>query len=126
MPQNGYVDWCTANLIAGWAWDSDRPEDRLLIDIFLADAFVCRVSADMYRRDLQDAGIGDGRHGFAYRPLFPIPDVGEKISLFVSGTNCSLRHSTGSSLQTALTPPLPSAIVHPYVPIYGYYVAQEV
>lgn len=48
----------------GFAWDISRPEHRLDIEVLREGEVVARASANTFRRDLYEAGIGDGRHAF--------------------------------------------------------------
>jgi hypothetical protein len=64
--RRGYLDEASRTLIRGWAWDANRPHDRLALEIFDNGVALARVAADCHRGDLEDAGIGDGRHGFAF------------------------------------------------------------
>jgi hypothetical protein len=63
----GHHDVADCERIIGWAWDADRPNTPVDVDIFDGDRLLARVSADIFRRDLLQAGYGDGRHGFEYR-----------------------------------------------------------
>src|ERR1700685_2686162 len=56
------LDIASAQRIAGWAWCSDRPQERLAIKIFFDETEVAAVNADRYRKDLKAAKKGDGRH----------------------------------------------------------------
>src|SRR5437868_5250688 len=61
----GYVDACDDGTLLGWA---ARPGDAAPVTIeVLCDGVSLGVStARIYREDLKAAGIGDGRHGFAF------------------------------------------------------------
>jgi SAM-dependent methyltransferase len=66
----GVLDWRPwADRIAGWAWDSTRPDDPVCVEVHEDQKHVATVVADRFRQDLLDAGIGNGKHGF----WFPIP-----------------------------------------------------
>jgi glycosyltransferase involved in cell wall biosynthesis len=56
--------------IVGWAWDARAPQERLRVEILDAGCSLGFFVADNYRRDLEVAGKGDGRHGFRV-PLPP-------------------------------------------------------
>lgn len=60
----GIVDAATAEEIAGWAWDPGHPKQPIAVEILDGDNVLVTVDADIYRPDLERAGIGDGRHGF--------------------------------------------------------------
>src|ERR1051326_4339671 len=61
----GFIDEANPSRIAGWIWNRLQPEQRLEVELIDGDTRLARVVADQYRADLLQAGIGDGRHGFA-------------------------------------------------------------
>jgi GT2 family glycosyltransferase/glycosyltransferase involved in cell wall biosynthesis len=65
----GSVDQMGFQEISGWAWDAAIPDRPIDIEILDNDVVVLRVSADRFRPDLRDAGIGNGGHGFSIRNL---------------------------------------------------------
>ncbi len=60
----GYLDESTRELFRGWIWDPARPLDPLELFFFVDGTHVASVIANVYRPDLEAAGIGGGRHGF--------------------------------------------------------------
>lgn len=52
--------------LQGWAADRRHPTRRLEVAVRLDGTVVHEGLADRYREDLEAAGIGDGRHGFAF------------------------------------------------------------
>jgi SAM-dependent methyltransferase len=61
----GYVDACDDGTLLGWASRGGDPAP-VTIEV-LSDGIPLGVAtAGLYRADLQAAGIGDGRHGFAF------------------------------------------------------------
>jgi len=60
------IETCDCHTITGVAWDRARPNEALLVDIYVDYAWVARVKADQFREDLQERGMGDGRHAFSY------------------------------------------------------------
>jgi len=60
----GWLDEVTHTRIRGWAWDAGDPDAKLVLEVFDKGERIARVSADLFRGDLEEAGIGDGRHGF--------------------------------------------------------------
>lgn len=60
----GCVDHLSAERITGWAWDPDRPDEPVAVDILDGDTVALTIMADRARDDLKAAGIGGGRHGF--------------------------------------------------------------
>lgn len=56
-----YADWSG---IKGWIWDPTNPEKRIALELLDGANLLATVMASEYRSDLEDAAIGDGRHGF--------------------------------------------------------------
>ena len=64
----GQVDRITARRIEGWAQNLDNPEAPVCLDIYAGAQLIGQVLASTYRGDLQRAGLGSGRHSFAFTP----------------------------------------------------------
>jgi hypothetical protein len=75
----GYIDVVSGAVIWGWAWDSNRPNTPIDVELsyqdFDADGqpilpFIplATLRADLYREDLVRAHIGNGCHGFSFTP----------------------------------------------------------
>ena len=60
----GYVDGIQGSVLSGWACQHGLRQP-LMLTVFRDDVAVLDCSADQFRQDLADAGIDDGRHGFA-------------------------------------------------------------
>lgn len=95
MPLDGYLELCTSGVISGWAWNSDHPRERVGVEILVDGTPLARVTAQQYRKDLTDCGIGDGNYGFWYTPLSPIDPKVQRISVVVVGTDFYLRRIPG-------------------------------
>ena len=65
---HGYVDRIRATAIFGWAQNGDAPEAPVCLDIYTDGKLIGRVLANSYRDDLKRAGLGSGRHAFAFTP----------------------------------------------------------
>jgi hypothetical protein len=52
--------------IAGWAQSVEHPEAPVCLDIFAGGKLIGQVLANRYRKDLAQAGIGTGHHGFEF------------------------------------------------------------
>ncbi len=61
---DGYIDAIADGRVYGWAWDRERPGDRLEVQVKLGDAVLVNGAADRPRSDLAASGIGDGAHAF--------------------------------------------------------------
>ena len=62
----GVVDRVDPGRVVGWAIDSARPYARQQLRILLDGRTLGQTLADVYRGDLEERGLGDGRHGFDY------------------------------------------------------------
>jgi glycosyltransferase involved in cell wall biosynthesis len=61
----GHLDWCTRRGLAGWAFDSAHPEQRVRLEFLCDGQLIGHVMADRFRPDLLAAGyLGDGCHSF--------------------------------------------------------------
>src|SRR3712207_3058290 len=60
------IDNATADRLYGWAWNAAEPDQRLTIELRLADKTVASTTADLARPDLAGNGVGDGCHAFEF------------------------------------------------------------
>lgn len=99
----GFHDVVNCNGIMGWAWDAERPEDSLEVDVYDGTRMFRRVTADQFRSDLLQAKKGNGRHGFTI-PTPPELRDGRPHEIYMkyAGTSWNLdngpRHLTCSPL----------------------------
>lgn len=70
----GYIDKIEGSKISGWAWDRNRPDVPLDVDIYIAGKPVATVRADRLRKDLQRSGTGNGHHAFEAVLDTPVSD----------------------------------------------------
>ena len=77
----GYLDQLSETLLVrGWAWCPAAPEQRLQIEFLINGELVGGALADIYRKDVQQAGHGDGQSGFAWvLPLAALPSAPEIV-----------------------------------------------
>ena len=66
MGLTGYLDHADHDVIWGWAFDPDQPDNRMALEILVDETPMLRFSADQYRADLA-AGPHGGHCGFALR-----------------------------------------------------------
>jgi SAM-dependent methyltransferase len=84
----GFVEVCTPAFVAGWAADLRPPNAALFVDVCVDDRRLGQVLCDGYRKDVRDAGYGNGLCGFAYAfPPSCRPAPGSRVRVFVSGTD---------------------------------------
>jgi glycosyltransferase involved in cell wall biosynthesis len=87
----GHHDEATCIAISGWAWDANRPNTPLFVDIYDSDTLIVTLKADKFRQDLVYAGKGDGRHAFHFAVPPWLKDGRQHlIRVKVSGTNFDL------------------------------------
>jgi uncharacterized repeat protein (TIGR03803 family) len=65
---SGYIDLARPDRIAGWAQNIDHPEAPVCLDIYAGGRLIGQTLANIYRQDLQRAGIGSGYHSFEFKP----------------------------------------------------------
>ena len=90
----GFVDKANSYTVEGWAWDANQPNSPIEIEIFEDDSLWATLPADRFRRDLIEAGKGNGYHAFKYL----IPDQlrdgkSHRIYVKVSGSRFPLNPS---------------------------------
>jgi GT2 family glycosyltransferase/glycosyltransferase involved in cell wall biosynthesis len=71
----GNLEGISHHEISGWVWDPEQPNLPVDVEILDGDETVLRLTADEFRSDLLEAGLGDGRHGFtvaALDAIFPL------------------------------------------------------
>ncbi len=66
MLYEGYVDNITSEAVTGWAYNIYDGESSVKLDVFIDGLFHDTFVADVFRSDLEQAGKGDGFHGFEY------------------------------------------------------------
>jgi hypothetical protein len=90
----GWLDGVTAEVIGGWAWDGNKPDSPVEVDIFDGDKKLATVVADVFREDLLKEKIGNGKHGFTYPTPGSLKDgKTHTIRARIAGTDTEL---TGS------------------------------
>lgn len=106
----GFIDYIDEPLLTGWAFDTHHPNLPLLVQVSAASGKTEIVRANIFRQDLKDHGIGDGRHGFvADLQNFSALDGAIEISIF--GSDCILAngiHLDTLSLRNSI-PPIPES-----------------
>jgi phytanoyl-CoA hydroxylase len=64
----GHIDRVDQELIEGWVLDRDNPSQRLSLEVLAGSSVLGQCTADLFRKDLSEAGIGDGHCAFSFRP----------------------------------------------------------
>jgi GT2 family glycosyltransferase len=64
MPLQGFLEALTRHAAIGWARDPANPTRRITIQAIAEGRILASTPADMFRGDVQQAGLGDGNCGF--------------------------------------------------------------
>ena len=106
----GFIDYIDEPLITGWAFDGHNPNLPLLVQATAAGAKTEVIKANIFRQDLKDHGIGDGRHGFV-ADLHNFSAVDGAIEISILGSDHVLAkniHLDTLNLRRTI-PPLPES-----------------
>ena len=64
MPLQGFLEALTRHAAIGWARDPADPARRITLQAIAGGRILAESPADMFRGDVQQAGLGDGNCGF--------------------------------------------------------------
>ncbi|RRA98069.1 immunoglobulin domain-containing protein [Larkinella rosea] len=134
---DGFVNGADCSTFRGWAWDRNKVNTPVSVDILDGPNVIATVLADVFRQDLQTAGKGNGKHAFSW----PIPaslkdGLPHNLSARVAGSSFILKDSpkalicvgTGTPENKAPVAPSPTVLIAPLaaqvgVPFSGTLVA---
>jgi hypothetical protein len=74
LPLAGHFDYVQDSYAYGWAYNPLEPLSRVTVDILADGNIVAHGEASVFRQDLHDANIGDGRHGFRLKLSYELLD----------------------------------------------------
>jgi autotransporter-associated beta strand protein len=94
----GYIDSVGQQSIEGWAQNTEHPEAPVCLDIFVGDTLIGQVLANRYRDDLERAGLGSGRHAFAFTPPADFTFRPDEVSVRRSLDGAALEFSFDAAL----------------------------
>ncbi|GAB3936180.1 hypothetical protein GCM10028804_56200 [Larkinella terrae] len=134
---DGFVYGADCSTFRGWAWDRNKGNTAVSVDILDGATVLATLLADVFRQDLQTAGKGNGKHAFSWTIPESLKDgLAHNLSARVSGSGFILKDSPkalicqGSSTPTnkAPVPPSPTVLIAPLaaqvnVPFSGTLVA---
>jgi glycosyltransferase involved in cell wall biosynthesis len=93
MSLTGGIDLLDRHGVQGWVYDPEQPDQPVALAVRVDGQVVARTLANLYRSDLEKAGYGSGRFGFALKleglsPLKPhgIEIVREEDGVGLPGT----------------------------------------
>ncbi|RRB06636.1 putative Ig domain-containing protein [Larkinella rosea] len=126
---DGFIYGADCATFRGWAWDRNKPNTPVMVDILDGETVIATLLADAFRQDLVDNGKGNGRHAF----LWPIPDAlkdGQPHSLRarITGNPFELKNAPKTLICTPNPgpegnkppqPPVPTVLIAPLVAQVG-------
>ena len=97
----GTLDSVDSKAIQGWAWDPERPDTPIEVELYDGKSLLGKITADKFRKDLVKNGKGNGSHGFTFPTPASLKDgrrhsiratiSGTEIDLIKSPQNVTLR-----------------------------------
>jgi len=115
----GWQDTTNGVGVAGWAWDRATPDVPVTVAIYDGSRLLATVTANQYRKDLENAGIGTGHHAFMYSLSRHIRDrKSHAITVRIAGTEVTLRDPVAGTMPQPVTrhdgpPPIPHFSLSP-------------
>lgn len=101
----GFVDYVACEQVAGWVWDASRPNDDLTVELLANGQVGATQRANQYRSDLEQAGKGNGVHGYTIMvPNAIKTGAAVAITVRVRGSSYQLVNQTGTLTCPAATP----------------------
>jgi hypothetical protein len=89
---HGFVEAIACDRVSGWVCDAEQRTTPLDVEILSDDQSLGVVKADGYRKDLETAGFGDGRHGFVFHTPDQVRDgKPHQISVRLADTKTPLK-----------------------------------
>ncbi|MFL6216572.1 MAG: hypothetical protein ACJ74J_22000 [Blastocatellia bacterium] len=93
----GFQDDINCYNLIGWAWDGQRPNDPVKVEIYDGNTLLATVTADLFRQDLVDARKGNGNHSFNYTLPAQLRDgKPHTLRAKIAGTDMDLAHTLKS------------------------------
>lgn len=83
-------------LVGGWCWNAANPAERVRLEVMVDNDIVGHTLANVFRADLEAAGIGDGAHAFSF--LLPWSAIASKSVCTVRVCEAGSRHPIGGAL----------------------------
>jgi hypothetical protein len=90
----GYIDLVSSRSVVGWAQNTDHPEAPVCLDIYTGERLIGQVLANRYRKDLEQAGLGGGRHSFEFAVPAELAFAPSSVRVHRSIDNSPLDFST--------------------------------
>jgi len=110
----GFVDVLDHQSISGWAWLPDYPDETLELEVLDGEGVIAQLRAGLFRRDLLEAGIGNGRYAFTLQFQNGLArHAAHEIHVRRAGGGACLSNSPRLLAASPMVPPPPAArLVH--------------
>ncbi len=102
----GNLDTVSAVEVCGWLADRAHFNQVLRVEILVDGVIVGNTVANVYRQDLEDAGIGNGLHAFVFKFPEPLKQGRYKIVARVAGQGLMIKGSGIYEIVPQLNPSL--------------------
>ncbi|GAB3919760.1 T9SS type A sorting domain-containing protein [Larkinella terrae] len=90
----GKLETASCTEVKGWAWDNSYPNAALTVELLEGTTVQATATANLYREDLKNAGIGTGNYGFSIPLPATLTDGNEhQISVRVRSSTYTLTDS---------------------------------
>jgi hypothetical protein len=90
----GRLEGVNAKSISGWAWDPEKPDEPVEVDIYAGDELLTTITAEEFRQELVDARRGNGQHHFTCPTPAELRDGrSHLVHARVAGTDVELKGS---------------------------------
>lgn len=97
----GCIDYIYRTGFSGWAYNKKTPDTAVDIEIYdvTTQTHIATITADIYRKDLEEAGIGNGCHAFKFDfPASMADGKDHTITAKIFNTDFSLSASFSRSI----------------------------
>ncbi|RRB00019.1 T9SS C-terminal target domain-containing protein [Larkinella rosea] len=126
---DGFIYGADCATFRGWAWDRNKPNTAISIDILEGSTVIATLMASEFRQDLLDQGKGNGRHAFFWSIPENLKDgLPHSLSARVTGNPFVLKDSPkvlicqpnpGPGGNKPPQPPVPTVLIAPLVAQVG-------
>ena len=103
---DGFVNGADCGSFRGWAWDRNKPNTVVSVDILDGANVIGTLLAGDFRQDLLDVGKGNGKHAFRFTIPESIKDgLSHNLSARVNGSSFILKDSPKALICTGTAQP---------------------
>jgi hypothetical protein len=120
---DGFINGADCGSFRGWAWDRNKVNIVMSVDILDGASKVATIPAGDFRQDLLDAGKGNGKHAFRFNIPEPLKDgKPHSLSARIAGSSFILKDSPKALVCQSSTepvgnkppvPPTPTILIAP-------------